>query len=89
MNLKEILNNFDLSCHFSKLQNEGWGVLGAWDSNNERVFQSGYDDGDSRGDLFDQAVNRVTDEKSGIESVRIVLAKGVKYKTLVVRGSNS
>ena len=87
MGLKEILNNFGLGCRFSMLQNEGWNVLGAWDSNNKQFFESGY--GEKRGDLIDQAINKVADRKGGVKSVRVVMSDGYNYKTLVVRGSNS
>lgn len=88
MGLKETFSNFVLECQFSSLCNRGWSVNGSWSSDNKPFLEVvGF--GNKYGDLLDQAINRVANRDSGIESVRIVLSKGVEYKTLVVRGSNS
>ena len=87
MRLKESFNNFLLGCQFSKLQNRGWKVDGSWSSDNE-PFSEAVGFGSKYGDLVDQAVSKVSDRRSGVESVRIVLSREVEYKTLVIRGSN-
>ena len=58
-------------------------VVGAWTDKGDAFFQSGFE-GDSRGDLLDQA------RQSKNNSIRIIfLGNDGDYKTLIVKGNTN
>ncbi len=88
MTLKENFREIKEEYGFCKFRSQGLEVVDAVDSNGDHVVQSGYD-GDSRGNLLDQARTRISESKGRVTSVRIIFFNGVDYKTLAVRGKTT